>query len=358
MARKTKRTKAHSHPSWLQEVEEAPRGDIGYLDKASRRIKFNRFYIYFTIGLTPILALSIIAMLPKILQAPPAPVVAASQLNSPTKSVAMMAVESWLNQTPSPLPGGHLLSWDGVTIQQTPSIVTNKDTGRTDERQGLELHSMTVVTPSGAVFTTQVQVGYSPVRGAQVLGAPTLIPRAPDDKQTWPNLTSWPDLVKTGKSDEVGQAVTAWAKAFTSGDPDALRLAVGDTTPDRSYVPLVQATASDIQVEDVATKAPDPKAPSDAKPATVVARVSFAVTWQGQPVDVAHQAARISYDVLVERANTASPTVVAWGGAGTGETLTPYMNAVNGRKITADGIGNSIPTQSPAPAAPQAGHKK
>jgi hypothetical protein len=34
------------------------------------------------------------------------------------------------------------------------------------------------------------------------------------------------------------------------------------------------------------------------------------------------------FDVLVDGADTAAPNVVAWGGAGSGPTLTPYQNAV------------------------------
>ena len=38
----------------------------------------------------------------------------------------------------------------------------------------------------------------------------------------------------------------------------------------------------------------------------------------------------MDFDVLVSGADTASPRVVAWGGAGTGPSLTKYGNAIVG----------------------------
>lgn len=350
MARNAKRTTA-PEDFWAHEAEELPRADIGAVQTASKRIKLVKAWLIGSVILLPIALLAIISFLPKFLEEPPAPPAQNNQLDSPTKPVAMQAVKNWLAQEPSPLPGGQVLSWDGVKIQAEPKIETNPENGQVEETQGLELHTMTVTSPSGSFFTTQIQVGYSEVRGAQVLGAPTLIPRAPDDKQTWPNLTAWPNLVKTAKPEPVVQAASAWVKAFTSGDPDSLRLSVGDTGANRSYVPLIQVTASAIQVGDVAALKPSPETPVDEKPAQVVAQVSFAVVWQGQVLGRSETPARVTYDVLIDQANTASPKVVAWGGAGTGESLKPFMNAVEGRTITADVIDKAVPTEAPEPAA-------
>lgn len=341
MARTAKRN-THHDDFWAHEAEELPRADIGSVESTSKRIKFVKAWIIGSIVLLPIALLAIISFMPKLLEEPAALPVQNNQLDSPTKPVAMQSVKNWLAQSPSPLPGGQILSWDGVKIQAEPKIETNPDNGQVEETQGLELHTMTVISASGSYFTTQIQVGYSPVRGAQVLGAPTLIPRAPDDKQTWPNLTAWPNLVKTGKPEPVVQAASAWAKAFTSGDPDSLRLAVGDTGANRSYVPLVQVTVSDIRVGDVAALKPSPETPVDEKPDQVVAQVSFAVVWQGQVLGRSETPSRVTYDVLIDQANTASPKVVAWGGAGTGETLKPYMNAIEGRTITSDVIDKAV----------------
>jgi hypothetical protein len=352
MARNAKSTRNQpTDDFWLNDAEELPRADIPSVGKTSRRVKFYRACLVGSLVLLPVSLLANVAYLPKLAEKPAAAPVSDNQLDSPTKGVAIQAVDRWLAQTPAPLPGGQILSWDGVKIQKSPSTTTDSN-GQTTEHQGLELHTLTLVSGTGALFTTQVQVGYSPFRGAQVLGSPTLIPRAPDDKQAWPNLTAWPDLVKVTKTDAMAQAASAWVKAFSSGDPNALRLAVGDTADAHSYVPLVQATASDVQVGDVASVKPVSDAPADAKPKQVVAQVSFAVVWQGQVVGRSDTPSRVTYDVLIDQADTASPKVVAWGGAGTGESLVPFQNAVDGRKITADAIGKAVPSASPS-AAPQ-----
>jgi hypothetical protein len=352
MARKTRQPKAPANNPWLTDAEELPRADIELVGKSDKRVKVGRFVILSCLVLTPIMSLAWIVAIPKLLETPEPVKVADNLVTSETKPTAILAVESWLAQSPAPLPGGRLVSWDGVEIQATPSLTSDPNTNQTIETQGLELHNMTVASGTGSVFTTQVQVGYSPFRGAQLIGKPTLIPRAPDDKTSWPNLTAWPNLTKVTKTEEIDQAVSAWVNAFTSGNPNTLRLAIGDTGANRSYVPLNQATPSDIQVTDTASPAGDVKSSDSTqkRPSSVVARVSFAVRWQGQTVTTSDTLSRVSYDVLIEKADTAAPVVVAWGGAGSGETLKAYMNAVEGRKITQDGIGATTP--SAAAAAP------
>ncbi|MCC3292848.1 hypothetical protein [Arthrobacter sp. zg-Y1110] len=347
MARKTNKN-APQDNFWMQGVEELPRADIEFIDKSSKRMKFNRLFIYTTIGLMPVSLLANIAMLPKIMEEEPPPPAVAQTVSSPTKAVAMTAVEEWLAADPSPLPGGRLLSWDGAEVQAEPSITTNPDTGQSTEVQGLQLHTMTIVTTAGALYTTQVQVAYNEVRGAQVMGQPTLIPRAPDETSAWPNLNSWPNLEPATKSDELTQAVEAWVEAFTSGDPNVLRLAVGDTAANRSYVPLVHAKASDVQINMVASEPMDANADDGERPKTVVAQIEFSIKWDSQAVSRGQQLSTVTYDVLIHNADTAAPQVVAWGGVGTGEDLKPYMNAVEGRKITSAAIETGEEAAEPA----------
>lgn len=343
MARNAKRnTRTQSDDFWGNDAEELPRADVETVQLTVKRIKLYKIWVISSVVLLPIALLAIISFLPKFLEEPPVAQVQTNQLDSPTKAVAMKSVQDWLNKTPSPFPGGKILSWDGVQIQVEPKITTEEN-GDVTEVQGLQMHNLTLISPSGSFFNTQVQVGYSPVRGAKVLGDPTLIPRAPDDNQSWPNLKTWPNLVSASKLDPVTQAATAWAKAFTSGDPDALRLAVRDASPDRSYVPLVQATASNISVGDVASQPLPVEAEKGTIPKQVVAQVSFGIAWEGQDLGNSQTPSRVTYDVLIDNADTAAPAVVAWGGAGTGESLKPYMNAVEGRKITAGTIDKAVP---------------
>lgn len=351
MARKNRKNESASPLGWLENPEELPRADIELKDRAAKRQKLYRGTILGIVFVAfPLSALCNIAVVPKVLDAKPAAVAQQSPLTSETKPAAMLAVQTWLAQTPSPLPGGQLLSWDGVDIQAEPELTVNPDNNQTTEKQGLQLHHMTVAAATGQVFDTTVQVGFSKVRGAQVIGQPALIPRAPDDKAQWPNLTSWPNLAKVSPSDPVIQSVNAWVEAFSSGNPDKLRLAVGDTADNRSYVPLSKVTATSIQVTDAGARL-DPQADTSTKPSDVIARVTFAVQWQGQVLGRTETPSKVSYDVLIKKADTAAPVVVAWGGVGTGESLTEYMNAVDGRKITSEGVDKAVSPEAAAAAA-------
>lgn len=358
---KNARGKARNNTSapslgWLDNnPDELPRADVALKDKADKRAKLYRIGIYSILFVGfPLSAFANLATLPKLLNPPVAAAAPQSQLTSETKSKAMLAVRDWLGQSPSPLPGGTLLSWDGVDIQAKPELITNPDNNQVTEKQGLQLHHLTVAAATGQVFDTTVQVAYSPFRGVQAIGMPTLIPRAPDEKAAFPNLKSWPDLKPVNASESVTQAISAWVKAYTSGDPNALRLAVHDQAENRSYVPLKGATASDIQVSDVAAGRNEKIDASDssAKPGTVIARVTFSVQWEGHPLERGQIPSQVSYDVLVQDADKAAPAVVAWGGVGTGPDLTAFMNAIENRKISSDNVDKSVPTQSAKPAAP------
>lgn len=347
----TRRNAGSPDLGWLENPDELPRADIGLQDRASRRQKTYKIAVVAVLFVGfPLSVLSNLSMLPKILDAKPAVAAPASLLTSETKPAAMLAVQNWLAQKPSPLPGGSLLSWDGVDIQAKPELITDADTNQTVEKQGMQLHHMTVAAATGQVFETTVQVAYSPFRGSQVIGIPTLIPRAPDEKGIWQGLQTWTSLAKVTPSDPVIQSVSAWVKSFTSGDPNALRLTVGDQAENRSYVPLSQATATDVQIIEVGARN-DTKGDTAAKPSQVVARISFAIVWNGQALERSQTPSRISYDILINRADGAAPVVVAWGGVGTGESLTEYMNAVENRKLTGDGLEKSVTTVSPKPAA-------
>jgi hypothetical protein len=343
MAMKTKSTRTKppvQDEFWGHMAEEVPRADVAAVSKADRRMKFNRRYIQANLILLPVALLGILSCVPKLTEPTPQPVIPVSEINSPTKAAAMQAVSAWLSQYPAPLPGGRLLSWDGAKVQSEPEITIDPSNDQPVEKQGLQLHSLTLVTTNGTLYTTTVQVGYSDIRGAQVIGSPTLIPRAPDDTSKWANLTSWPNLATIQATDPVKQAAEAWVKAFTSGDPNALRLAVGDQAGNHSYVPLVQATPDDVRVEEAAAaKGAEGKGAVE-NPSTITARVSFAVSWAGVDIDKnrAGAAPRVVYDVLIQQAETASPVIVAWGGAGTGESLKPYQNAVVDREIGADAL--------------------
>ena len=127
-----------------------------------------------------------------------------------------------------------------------------------------------------------------------------------------------------------GPPINAWAAAYTSGDPGSLLQVTGDPDTSHSYMPLTGVKFTSVDASQAAEVWGDakPKAGADAPPAMVV-RVDVDLYWleRGEtaaPADLSdEQVSPASFDVLVERTDTASPVVVAWGAAGSGELLTP-----------------------------------
>jgi hypothetical protein len=278
-------------------------------------------------------------------------------LDTPAKHTAIRAVEDWLSTSPSPLPTGYVLSWDGATVQQ-PERTWVDDEGKDQYQHGIELHRFTLSTASGAMFTTEVQVAFGEKDGTGILGAPTLIPLAPSDSGAFSSVSGWVGTLPGTNTEPMTDAVKAWVTAFTSGDPAALRITVGDTRDTVSYVPMVGLTM--FTSVDVGTTAVFPENASlpvkewEPDPSVAIAKVSFKIAWPGQPTDAANidKLGTVTYDVLIEGADTAAPRVVAWGSAGTGTTLKAFKNAVKGA-VTKSGIlpgkDDGISETSPAP---------
>jgi hypothetical protein len=61
--------------------------------------------------------------------------------------------------------------------------------------------------------------------------------------------------------------------------------------------------------------------------------------------------APLSFDVLLERADTATPNIVAWGTPGSGPTLTPYANAVTDDVTVSEAAASATVTTTTVAAA-------
>ena len=140
----------------------------------------------------------------------------------------------------------------------------------------------------------------------------------------------WPGLVATTSvPPAVSQTVQSWADAYSSGNPATLALAVGDPDTADHYTPLSGVAAVSATVVEAAqvkgTTGDD-----------MAVEVALDITWADQPanrqtgneqsVSVNPQGPQTTLDLLVERAHTAAPVVVAWGPPGSGPTLTAYQN--------------------------------
>ncbi|MPV51023.1 hypothetical protein GCG21_13610 [Pseudactinotalea sp. HY160] len=341
--------------AWADRVSEAPRSGLPD-ERGVARARWQRRYVTFaTYALVPSLLLAVFAVFgPNTsdgqVQAAPGTVTADDPLTVQSRAVATQAVRDWLAGDPSPLPGGRVLSWNyarEVPAMSAPGQETDPDghsgglsggpTGAGGQLDRILAHRFTL-TDGTNTFSSQVTTIVDPSLGVQTVGTPSLVPYAPSAPQLQAG-TPWPGAVTVGASSSVEEAVRQWAKAFTGQDPAALRLATGDPDSAHSYMPLMGVSLARVELGDSSVPASllneEGRAPAD--PDVLITRVELMFTWGEEPAqgNPASDAQPVSYDLLIHRADTASPQVVAWGGPGSGPELKPFQNAVTGRTLVA-----------------------
>jgi len=302
-----------------EDAREVPSAAVPNMSAVAKRAKWMRRGVKTSLILTPILIVSTIVQLGK---ATPEPVVE-TPVYAQGQAASRMAVEQWLHEGLSVIGGGEILSWNGAS-RTTAAKDQQSDPTTT------EVNQFTVVDDSGQMYQVSVLSALDPIGGVKVIGEPSLIPIPSARENQTAFDSSWGDLPSASVNDAVSSAVKAWAKAFTSGDPDALRLAVGDETPGRAYEPLYDMNLVDTSVGTGAAVEVD-KNTTTAKTMLVRVELTMIRGVANLPTDGAASPDQglqsASYDVLIKRADTAAPAVVAWGGAGTGPQLQPYANS-------------------------------
>ncbi|WP_251153783.1 hypothetical protein [Cellulosimicrobium sp. Marseille-Q4280] len=318
---------------------EVPRSglpDEAARNKGHRRIK--RYITFAAFALPVLIVLAGLSIMSTVASEDPPPAVV--ETAPPTQPLAMAAVENWLASTPKPLPGASLLTWEDYEVLPwvAEPNATNQD--RT-ERQS---HTLLVRAATGNLMRVQVLIALSPEGGQAVVGTPSLAPTAGEDV----NLAStptWSGLTTDSPSSDVVQAVTTWVGAYTSGDPVALRQVVGDPDASHTYLPLSGLTGARGTVLSGGwiTEGTGDEA---VRTGDMVVSLTMTLPWNGQDPDATNQTVA-TYDLLVSGADTAAPRVVAWGGAGTGPTLSAYDNAIVGQ-VTDQPL--PVETGAPEPA--------
>lgn len=339
--------------NWLDGAVETPRPDVAANKDRTKRQRFYRRFIVFAIIALPFSLVGNFLSYGAISNNTVAP--SPEQTYSPEgKNAAILAVQSWLEQPFAPLPGGgRLVSWDAGERVPKPQLTEQQQNSTPLPSYDFELHTLTVVDGLGSTYEAQVQVAVSDQLGAVVLSTPSLLPKATPDTSKVSGASPWFGASPVTSPDAVNTAIQAWAAAYTSGDPDKLRLTVQDDNGSHTYVPLYNVADADVSVV-TAGRLPDENGSVSGKPKTLLVQVKLAIRWVGQaepgPGD---KLATITYDLLVTKASTAAPQVVAWGGAGTAPSLEPYANALSGRAVAAPGTvpDQPKPTDNPSPAA-------
>lgn len=250
---------------------------------------------------------------------------------------ATAAMNEWLTAEPQPVPGGEVVA---VGAAPVVDIGTEDDSDLDYETRLVEF---TVVDDLNQRYSAQVLVALDPRGSSLVIGTPSLFPIPPDATDSWGPSSEFPGLSAASVTDPVERAIGTWAAAFTSGDPEALRQVVGDGDETHMYVPLNGAKVESVE--------PGAAAEVDEDGTVILVRVEVQFTWVNVPTgDDLRGLPAVTYDLLIEHAGTAAPTVVAWGPPGTGPALVRHGNAVDaaGRE-TADPPKREAPT---TPAAP------
>jgi len=351
-----KRSKARVD-AWVDETVTAPRQFVPN-PQENKRARFVRKYVWFaTFALIPTMLISLgtIANI-----AAPQDEEASTAVDGFDQSDegrdgqarARLALDEWLGSDTSPLPAATVLSFDGSVVADpvAPETATNAS-GETEviERHNIRVFRFSLSTANGAVWLASVPVGFS-AAGAQVAATPSVMPATPSDDSGWAGQL-WPGERLVNLSPHVTTAVETWAEAYTSGDPERLRQAVGDPNTANSYLPIAGATFNSVVVGQATVRLQDLEADGTAPtdPEYVVARVLLRITWPGQQ-DVRDSDIRpFSFDVLISDP-AGAPRVVAWAPAGQGGALEPFANAIGDRTVS--GNPSAVPSDTTMPPPP------
>lgn len=252
------------------------------------------------------------------------PALTVETITSPGRYVATSSLSSWLATVPSPLPGGSIVSWDGATDMG----LVPAGTSGADRDLLTTLESFTVIDGTGQAYTAEYLVGTDTAGGSVVISGPSLIPQVNPPSGVQIDV-GWPGVREVDAPAAVDTAVQSWANAYTSGNPDQLRLTVGDSDEENQYQPIsgvAEVTTTIVAAGTTETAAIDEDGEQIPEAEALLVRVTLALDWEGR--SSGPSASEATMDLLVLRADTGAPAVVAWGSPGTGPRLTEYGNAL------------------------------
>lgn len=359
----SRRTAKKRQLNWDVNDEEIPAAGRPDAELLARRQRWYRRLVWSCVVLAPLALLTLLVVIGSKHTTPTKSRPAAAAVTSPGRTAATQDLDAWLGRTPSPLPGATVLSWDGAkTIDPPPQPksggVFSSSGGSSTPVWKTEIDTFTLVVPApkpttgaqvkattAAVYQASVAVALDPHGGAVSMGGPSLIREPKTPTSQWFVGGPWSGIQSsTTISGPVQQAVNGWLSAYTSGNSSSLSLAIGDTNGSHVYIPLSGVhSATDAVVASAPRVAPNNPVPtSNSHKVTAsaeIVEVTLDITWDGQsPPPQTFQGTttepQTTMDLLVERANTAAPVVVAWGPPGTGPGLQPYQNAVSSAQVT------------------------
>ncbi|WIB65552.1 hypothetical protein [Curtobacterium sp. MCBD17_040] len=346
--------------NWLDEAEDVPRARVTPTRKLERRQRFFRIWVFSSVFLLPLALLMAWSSAVNNHGSGASHTSAAAVVDVKGRTAATVAVQQWLASSPSPVAGkGQILSYDGQSIVKKPANPKDSNGKVTvvSAAYTTEMQHFTVQDGLGQTYAVDVEVAVNKTYGAAVLAGPSLLPEPAADTTQITSETSnasgtWPGLYDSSASSAVSQTVKLWADAFAKGSSDDLRLAVQDKVSKHTYQTLNNVSSVTATIDAAAYDFGSPTANiagNGKRSSKQLVRVTLYLQWKGNPAPAPGQEQdtlpSVTYDLLVQQANTAAPVVTAWGSPGSGPTLQPYQNALVGIS------GQPSNGSTPAPAA-------
>lgn len=309
---------------WYDTSEEAPNPTAPDGYRLARRQRWTRRYVKLSVILCPVITLVAIASVARTSSTSTGP-----SISSPGRTAATIAIEQWLAERPSPLPGAAIVSYDGASPVKSPKTAQGTPITWRGEIENFTLATNETGT-NPVIWSVGVEVAIDHSGGATAVSGPSFLPGGQTSSGSWDSGAPWPGLVSTTSvSGAVQTVINNWLAAYTSGNNAALHLAVGDTNANHVYTALSGVrSASDT----ILAAAQIGSASQD----EMIVEVSLNLVWNGEASSSSISGSSGSaeqlgpsttMDLLVARASSAAPVVVAWGPPGSGPALYPYENA-------------------------------
>ena len=324
---------------WYEdEAEEVPNPQLPDARRLARRQVWTRRYVKASVILCPVLLLAALAAVTKARHGTPQ-----AAPGSPGQVAATLALDQWLAEQPSPLPGASILSYDGAEAVPPPKGYK----GAPLTWRGA-IETFTLVTQptstSPATWHVGVEVAIDRSGGAVALSGPSFLPATQAQSGSWDQGGPWPGLAATSSvSGAVQTVINNWLAAYTSGNDASLHLAVGDPNSSHTYVALsgvrqasdtvlaaaaIGKVSQDELVVEVALNLVFDHEP--APPSSLAGAGLSGAGLSGAGGTSGSAGPQTTMDLLVAHASSAAPVVVAWGPPGSGPSLRPYENALGG----------------------------
>ncbi|WP_344807235.1 hypothetical protein, partial [Microlunatus ginsengisoli] len=300
------RSRGTGPDDWWDVPEAVPSPDSTTERRGRRWRRLITVYVWAAVILLPLALLAVFVLAGKQLSSgatAPDTTVSGTQ----EAAQAQVLLERWIAQDPSPLPGGRVVTLIDAT-SQTPAPAHPGEA--VDYR--LVTYRFVVADAHQALYTTGVQVAVT-ADGPVLLAQPALLPVPATGTNAFGGQWPWPGVEAGTPQAAYPAAVNAWLAAYSSGDPAALKQAVGDPDATRSYLPLSGVTLSGPTIGPVGWLwGSGQQRGTDALPHQALLRVTVGAIWTGQTPAPGGTVPTLTYDLLLDKADTAAPVVVAW----------------------------------------------